>query len=94
MKDGHWETEEDTRRTALYQLHNGDKVVDYSQGGCGVGDPLERDIDAVWEDVRNELVSIKSAREDYGVIIDPETLRLDRDGSEAVRKELIKEHSK
>ena len=93
MKDGHWETEEDTRQTALYQLHNGDKVVDYSQGGSGVGDPLERDMDKVWEDARNELVSIKSAREDYGVIIDPETFRLDRDGTEALRKELKKEQA-
>lgn len=88
MKDGHWETEEDTRRTAIYQLHNGDKVVDYSQGGCGVGDPLDRDIDKVWEDVQDELVSIESAREDYGVIIEPKTFNLDRAGTEALRKKL------
>ena len=94
MKDGHWETEEDTRRTAIYQIHNGDKVVDYSQGGCGVGSPLERDVEAVTEDVRNELVSIKSAREDYGVIIDPVTFKVDQKGTESLRKELRIEQAK
>ena len=94
MKDGHWETEEDTRREAIYELHSGDKVVDYSQGGCGVGDPLERDVEAVREDVRNELVSIKSAREDYGVIVDPVTFEVDRKGTESLRKELQREQAK
>jgi N-methylhydantoinase B len=88
MKDGHWETEEDTRRKAIYQLHNGDKVVDYSQGGCGVGSPLERDVEAVREDVRNELVSVKSAHEDYGVIVDPVSFEIDREGTEKLRKEM------
>jgi N-methylhydantoinase B len=35
------------------------------------------------EDVRNELVSIERAREDYGVIIDPVSLAVD---SEATRQ--------
>ncbi len=91
MKDGHWETEEDTRRTALYQLHGGDKAVDYCQGGSGVGNPLERDVEAVWEDVRNELVSIESAREDYGVIVDPKTLKMDLAETEKLRKKMLKE---
>ncbi len=91
MKDGHWETEADTRRTALYQLHSGDKAVDYSQGGSGVGNPLERDVEAVWEDVRNELVSIESARKDYGVIIDPKTLKTDLAETEKLRKKMLKE---
>ncbi len=91
MKDGHWETEEDTRRTALYQLHTGDKVVDYCQGGSGVGNPFERNVEAVWEDVRNELVSIESAREGYGVIVDPKTLKVDLTETEKLRKKMLKE---
>ena len=85
MKDGHWETEEDTRRTGIYQLHNGDKVVDYAQGGCGVGNPYEREVEAVLNDVINELVSIESAKNDYGVIINPDTFEVDMKETERMR---------
>ena len=39
-------------------------------GAGGYGDPLERDLDAVARDVRNELVSPAAARRDYGVVIE------------------------
>lgn len=86
MTDGREETFEDIRRTLLYQLHTGDKVIDYTQGGAGVGDPLERDVAAVREDVINELVSIESAKNDYGVIIDPKTFSVDAEATEKLRK--------
>jgi len=44
-------------------------------GGGGYGDPRERPPELVAADVRNGVVSIASAREDYGVSIDAETLR-------------------
>src|SRR5690606_26628658 len=46
-----------------------------SAGGGGLGDPLERDIHAVLEDVIDEYVSIERAKLDYGVII----YEIDRD---------------
>jgi N-methylhydantoinase B len=52
----------------------GTRVLSHSAGGGGVGDPLERDRDAVAEDVRDGLVSVRGAREEYGVVIDPEAL--------------------
>jgi len=52
-------------------------------GGGGYGDPLERSVDRVLDDVRNELVSLRSAREDYGVVIDEAGLTVDE---EATRK--------
>jgi len=88
MKDGHWESDEDTRRISLYQLHSGDRVFDEDQGGCGVGDPLDRDIEAVKRDVRDELVSVESTRNDYGVIIDPVTFVVDEKATDALRKEM------
>ena len=39
-------------------------------GGGGYGNPLERPIEKVFLDVKNGLVSIKGAREDYGVVFD------------------------
>ena len=52
----------------MYQLHTADRVIDYTGGGAGVGDPLERDVEAVRDDVINEFVSIESAERDYGVV--------------------------
>jgi N-methylhydantoinase B len=92
--NGKKETHEDVRRTMLYMLHSGDKSIDYVQGGAGVGNPLERDIEAVREDVRNELVSIESAKNDYGVIIDPETFEIDMPKTEKLRKKMLKQGSK
>lgn len=55
----------------------GDRVAFYSAGGGGYGDPVERDPAAVERDVLHGYVSIESARVDYGVVIDPECLKLD-----------------
>ena len=41
-----------------------------SSGGGGYGDPLERDPGAVLEDVMDRYTSLRSAREDYGVVIE------------------------
>jgi N-methylhydantoinase B len=50
-------------------LSQGDTVVRPSAGGGGLGDPLQRDVNAVLEDVVDGYVSIERARKDYGVII-------------------------
>ena len=45
-------------------------VIAYQYGGGGgFGDPLERDPEAVREDVLDELVSVRAARERYGVVL-------------------------
>ena len=44
-------------------------------GAGGHGDPLERDPALVAEDVADEKVSLEAARSEYGVVIDPATLR-------------------
>jgi N-methylhydantoinase B len=71
----------------LTLVHNGDVVEFHSAGGGGYGDPLQRDPEAVEADVRNEYVSIKMAREDYGVVVDPATLRVDPAATEKLRSE-------
>jgi len=55
-------------------------------GGGGVGDPFERDPQAVLEDVRSQLLSPECAREDYGVVIDPAKLVLDLDATTTLRQ--------
>jgi N-methylhydantoinase B len=62
-----------------------------STGAGGWGDPLERDVDLVLRDVRDEYVSIEGAARDYGVVIsgdpvnDPEGLVLDLEATNRLR---------
>ena len=54
-------------------------------GGGGWGDPLGRDPDRVQADVWNEKLTVAYARREYGVVIQPETLLLDREATERLR---------
>ena len=54
-------------------------------GGGGYGDPFLRPMELVVEDVKNEMISINSAREDYGVVIDENTLVPDEQATEKLR---------
>ncbi|WP_047865733.1 hydantoinase B/oxoprolinase family protein [Rubrobacter aplysinae] len=47
----------------------GDLFIRPSAGGGGYGDPLERDSEAVCEDVADDYVTVEGARRDYGVVI-------------------------
>ena len=57
-------------------------------GAGGWGDPLEREPGRVLKDVRNEMVGIKAASDVYGVIIDPESWRVDEAATGKRRAEL------
>jgi N-methylhydantoinase B len=61
-----------------------------NSGPAGYGDPLERDPGKVRWDVREGLVSLRSAREDYGVAIniEPELYEVDYPATEKLREEL------
>jgi len=54
-------------------IEPGDRLITYSGGGGGVGDPLDRDVEKVRMDALNEYISVKCASEVYGVVLDPET---------------------
>ncbi len=62
-----------------------DAFIVNSGGGGGFGPPLERPAEAVCEDVRQGYVSLEAARALYGVVIDPDTLAVDRAATQAVR---------
>ena len=59
-------------------------------GGGGWGDPLERDPESVLRDVRNELVSMNSARDDYGVVIKSDGWGVDYKATQILRVEIQK----
>ena len=52
-------------------LRRGDRLHIRTPGGGGYGDPYARRPERVLRDVCNGLVSVESAREGYGVVIDP-----------------------
>ena len=70
---------------SVMSLNKGQKIEIYSGGGGGYGDPLARDVDKVAADVRDGLVSVDSAREDYGVMIDPFSFAVDVQATNKLR---------
>ncbi|WP_183593747.1 hydantoinase B/oxoprolinase family protein [Nocardioides soli] len=54
-------------------------------GGGGYGDPLARPAELVAREVRYGYVSVGSARDHYGVVVDPESLELDPAATAACR---------
>lgn len=60
--------------------------VNVVAGGGGNGSPLDRDPEAVRDDVRDDLVSIEAAEETYGVVLDPSTLTIDHEATATKRE--------
>lgn len=58
------------------------------QGGGGLGDPLDRDAEAVLEDVRYGIVTRLAATETYGVVLDEEASAVYEDATLAARRGL------
>ena len=67
----------------------GTQIIIESSGGGGWGNPLERDIEAVRNDVINGLVSPERALKVYGVKIDPETGLVDYKETKTIRDKLL-----
>ncbi|MBI4526011.1 MAG: hydantoinase B/oxoprolinase family protein [Deltaproteobacteria bacterium] len=59
--------------------------------GGGYGDPLERDPQLVLEDVADGIVSRKTARDMYGVLLDEKGQAIDWAGTKAFRASLFEE---
>jgi N-methylhydantoinase B len=57
-------------------------------GAGGWGDPLERAPAAVLKDVRNELISVSAAQDEYGVVIDPQHWTVDDAATQRLRATL------
>ncbi len=74
------------RENVITVINPGERVANLNPGGGGVGDPFERDIDLVKRDVRDGYVSAQAAREEYGVVVDPDTLAIDMAATGALRK--------
>ncbi len=64
------------------------EAVFATAGGGGWGDPLERDPELVRRDAIEGYISREAAREQYGVVLSPDTLEVDREGTAQLRTTL------
>ena len=79
------EEEYEILKTSGKPLEKGCRVTAVAGGGGGYGNPRERNIEDVRQDVINGYVSIEQARQDYGVVIDPKSLEVDNKATEELR---------
>jgi N-methylhydantoinase B len=63
----------------------GTRIVSSSGGGAGYGDPKRRPAAKVLAEVRDGLLSLERARDDYGVVIAPDGLSVDEAETAALR---------
>jgi N-methylhydantoinase B len=70
----------------LTQMKPGDVVTIDAAGGGGYGNPFEREPERVERDVLEGYVSLEKAREDYGVIINPKTKKIDEEAIRILRE--------
>lgn len=80
-EDGQWKK----CLLAASRFAPGERFVFESTGGGGWGDPLERDTAKVLDDVLDEYISVETARDVYGVVIEPQTFKLDAKATASLR---------
>jgi N-methylhydantoinase B len=57
-------------------------------GGGGWGDPLERDPAMVSRDALEEFISAPAAREEYGVVFDPDSFNVNLEETRKLREQM------
>ena len=72
----------------LTTLKKGDLYRLVQAGAGGYGDPLERDVYAVLDDVQEEKLTVDYVQREYGVVIDPAGLQLDLPATEELRSRM------
>jgi N-methylhydantoinase B len=77
-----------TAKVTMTPMRKGDVFIHEQPGPGGWGDPLEREPSRVLRDVANELVSVESARDDYGVVVDIATGTVDEAATALRRADL------
>ena len=62
--------------TARRVMNTNDVVRMVTATGGGYGDPFKRPAEKVAMDVKNEYITADQAKEDYGVLVDPNTFQV------------------
>jgi N-methylhydantoinase B len=80
-----WKDEFPNAKVLVAQIKAGDAFRLRSGGGGGYGLPLERPVEDVCNDVRQGYVSVHEAAVFYGVVIDPETFKVNEPATILIR---------
>jgi N-methylhydantoinase B len=80
------------RAKGFQVIPDGERLVLSLPGGGGAGDPTERDQEIVAGDVEDGLVSVASARSNYGVAIKPDGA-IDQAATARLRRQALKKNS-
>ncbi|MDH4257947.1 MAG: hydantoinase B/oxoprolinase family protein [Candidatus Aminicenantes bacterium] len=75
-----------TSKDLVENVPSGTVLFQQAGGGGGYGNPHLRDPARVAEEVKNGIISIKKAKEDYGVVINPKTFEVNSEETEKLRK--------
>jgi N-methylhydantoinase B len=67
---------------------SGTVLFQQSGGGGGYGNPYLRSPEQVVQEVKNGVISVERAKQDYGVTVDSDTLELDLAETEKIRKKI------
>ena len=95
----HWIIDHATGKVVKHLKNATDTICKSNQrwdavtgGGGGFGDPLERDPEAVRDDVRDDFVSLEAARDIYKVVLntEPELYEVDYPATDKLRAEAKK----
>ena len=81
--EGEWRTL--ATKDLVHGVPDGTIYFQQASGGGGWGAPRERAVEKVLRDVRNEMVSMESARRDYGVVINTDTWTVDGEATKKLR---------
>lgn len=73
------------------QVEPGTRIALRTAGGGGFGDPLERDPQKVQNDVEEDLISVDRAKDEYGVVINTTTNKIDNEATALLRKQFTSE---
>jgi N-methylhydantoinase B len=74
-----------TTKDLLEGIPSGAILFQQAGGGGGYGDPFKRPAERVAEEVKNGIISLDCAKEDYGVVVDPETFEVNLEETERLR---------
>jgi len=83
--DGAWTDNPSNAKLMAQRLKKGDGFMIRSGGGGGFGDPKERAAERVAHDVVEGYVSAAAATENYGVVVDPITGKIDQAATAKLR---------
>ena len=76
-----------TTKDLVENVPAGTVLFQQAGGGGGYGDPRLRDPSKVAQEVKNGIIRIERARDEYGIVLDPDSFEVKRKETEELRKQ-------